>query len=62
MSRLFFAFTGQGEKGPEEMRITYVGRVRRQTAEADAQRRFQEWQRLSSPLARRRASDQVVVV
>jgi len=62
MPRLHFAFTGEADEGPLEMRVTYIGHVRRKAAEADAERRFQEWLSLSNPLARRRASDQVVVL
>lgn len=62
-STLRFAFTADGSRadGPGEMTVTYVGRVNRKTAEADARRRFEEWRSLPSPLSRRWASNQVVV-
>ncbi len=60
---LRFAFTGDGRlaKDRAAMTVTYVGRIDRKAAEADARRRFQEWLSLSNPLARRWSSDQVVV-
>jgi|GEM_PF-1633941 hypothetical protein len=61
---LRFAFTADGRlvaDGPAEMKITYLGRFNRKSAEADARRRFEEWQSLPSPLSRRWASNQVVV-
>ncbi len=59
---LRFRFTGDGPDiaGPAELRVTYVGRITRKEAEADARRRFEEWSRLSD-FSRRRACDQVVV-
>jgi len=61
--RLRFAFTDDGRPAglPAEMCVTYVGHFSRRKAEADARRRFEEWRRLSSPVARRFAADQVVV-
>ncbi|WP_245644136.1 hypothetical protein [Magnetospirillum moscoviense] len=47
--------------GPGEMNVTYLGRVNRKAAEADARRRFEEWRSLSSSLSRRWSSNQVVV-
>lgn len=47
--------------GPGEMNVTYLGRINRKTAEADARRRFEEWRSLSSSLSRRWSSNQVVV-
>lgn len=62
-TNLRFAFTADGRyvDGPAEMSVTYVGRISRKTAEADARRRFEEWRSLPSPLSRRWASNQVVV-
>ena len=59
---LRFRFTGDGRpsEGPATMSVTYVGRVNRKAAEADAKRRFEEWLRLPE-LPRRWASDQLVV-
>lgn len=60
---LRFRFTGDGRpaaQGPIAMSVTYVGRVNRKAAEADARRRFEEWLRLPE-LPRRWASDQLVV-
>lgn len=59
--RFFFTADGRHADGPAEMSVTYVGRVNRKTAEADARRRFEEWRSLPSPLSRRWASHQVVV-
>ncbi|MBR9970706.1 hypothetical protein [Magnetospirillum sulfuroxidans] len=58
-----FAFTADGRPtdGPAGMNVTYVGRINRKLAEADARRRFEEWQSLPSLLARRWSSNQVVV-
>ena len=58
-----FAFTADGRPvdGPADMNVTYVGRINRKLAEADARRRFEEWQNLPSLLARRWSSNQVVV-
>ena len=58
-----FAFTldGRTVDGPADMNVTYVGRINRKLAEADARRRFEEWLSLPSPLARRWSSNQVVV-
>lgn len=63
MSNIRFAFSTDGSPGEGlgEMTVTYVGRVNRKTAEADARRRFEEWRSLPSPLSRRWASNQVVV-
>ncbi|EME70748.1 hypothetical protein H261_06811 [Paramagnetospirillum caucaseum] len=61
---LRFGFTADGrlaEDGCAEMSVTYVGRLSRSKAEADARRRFEEWSRLASPLARLRGADQVVL-
>lgn len=60
---LRFAFSAEDAviDGPTEMSVTYVGRISRKTAEADARRRFQEWQQLGSALSRRWSKDQVVV-
>ncbi len=57
---LRFRFTGDVAEGPDELRVTYVGRITRKEAEADARRRFEEWCRRSD-FSRRRACDQVVV-
>ena len=59
---LRFRFTGDGHpsEAPAAMSVTYVGRVNRKAAEADARRRFEEWLLLPD-LPRRRASDLVVV-
>jgi len=61
-SSLRFRFTGDGRpsEGPAAMCVTYVGRVNRKAAEADARRRFEEWRRLPD-LSRRWACDQLVV-
>ncbi|HLO79180.1 MAG TPA: hypothetical protein VK196_22205 [Magnetospirillum sp.] len=59
--RFAFSTTGVVNDGPAEMSITYVGRISRKNAEADARRRFEEWCRLPSSLARRWSKDQVVV-
>lgn len=60
---LRFAFSTDGAvpDGPTEMSVTYLGRISRKHAEADARRRFEEWRRLPSPLSRRWSRDQVVV-
>ena len=61
---LRFGFTVDGrpaETGRADMSVTYLGRLNRRQAEADARRRFEEWSRLSSPLARRWGADQVVL-
>jgi hypothetical protein len=60
---LRFAFTGDGRPadGPAAMTVTYVGWIGRKAAEADARRRFEEWQSHPNALARRWAADQVVV-
>jgi hypothetical protein len=60
---LRFAFSADGchSDGPPEMSVTYLGRISRKKAEADARRRFEEWRRLPSPLSRRWSKDQVVV-
>lgn len=64
---LRFHFTGDGRpsegpaaQGATAMSVTYVGRINRKAAEADARRRFEEWLRLPE-LPRRWASDQLVV-
>lgn len=59
--RFAFSATGVVADGPAEMSVTYVGRISRKNAEADARRRFEEWCRLPSPLSRRWSKDQVVV-
>lgn len=63
LSPLRFAFSTHGliPEGPAEMSVTYIGRITRKNAEADARRRFEEWCQLPSPLSRRWAKDQVVV-
>lgn len=60
---LRFAFSTDGIilDGPVEMSVTYLGRISRKQAEADARRRFEEWLRLPSLLSRRWSRDQVVV-
>lgn len=60
---LRFAFSAAERiaDGPVEMSITYVGRISRKHAEADARRRFEEWCRQPSSLSRRWSKDQVVV-
>jgi hypothetical protein len=60
---LRFAFSADGRvaDGPAEMSITYVGRINRKNAEADARRRFEEWCRLPNALSRRWNRDQVVL-
>ncbi|ARJ67704.1 conserved protein of unknown function [Magnetospirillum sp. XM-1] len=60
---LRFGFTADGHPADEtcaEMRVTYLGRVSRRQAEADARRRFEEWSRLGT-LSRLRGADQVVL-
>ncbi|MGE5514445.1 MAG: hypothetical protein ACM31D_01355 [Bacteroidota bacterium] len=60
--RFAFAADGRLADGPAaEMSITYVGRISRKHAEADARRRFEEWCRQPNALARRWSRDQVVV-
>lgn len=60
---LRFAFTADGRfaDGSGDMTVTYVGRVNRKLAEADARRRFEEWRDTGNPIARRFARDQVVL-
>lgn len=60
---LRFAFSADGAvaDGPTEMSVTYLGRINRKRAEADARRRFEEWRSLPSVLSRRWSRDQVVV-
>lgn len=60
---LRFAFSADGRlaDGPTEMSITYVGRINRKRAEADALRRFEEWCRLPNALSRRWSKDQIVI-
>lgn len=61
---LRFGFTADGrlaDDGPAEMSVTYLGRVSRRQAEADARRRFEEWSRLGNSLSRLRGADQVVL-
>lgn len=59
---LRFAFSdGCASDGPTEMSVTYLGRISRKKAEADARRRFEEWRQLTSHLSRRWSKDQVVV-
>jgi hypothetical protein len=61
---LRFGFAADGtlaEDGRAEMSVTYLTRLSRSKAEADARRRFEEWSRLASPLARRWGADQVVL-
>lgn len=59
--RFAFSATGMVAEGPAEMSVTYVGRISRKTAEADARRRFEEWCALPNSLSRRWSKDQVVV-
>lgn len=59
-SPMRFRFTLDGGD-QAELSVTYLGRISRKDAEADARRRFQEWKALANPLARRWASDQLVV-
>jgi len=59
--RFNFCVDAHLNDGPNNMSVTYVGRVNRKSAAADAERRFQEWQRLPSVLAKRWSQDQVVV-
>lgn len=63
LSPLRFAFSldAIASDGPTQMSVTYLGRINRKQAEADARRRFEEWRRLPSPLSRRWSQDQVVV-
>lgn len=61
---LRFGFTADGipaDESSADMRVTYLGGVSRRQAEADARRRFEEWSRMGSSLARLRAADQVVL-
>ncbi|MBI5164980.1 MAG: hypothetical protein HY985_13895 [Magnetospirillum sp.] len=60
---LRFAFTAEGHPadGAAAMTVTYVGRISRRQAEADARRRFEEWSTLANPLVRRWSATQVVV-
>jgi hypothetical protein len=62
---LRFDFTSDGRPARDphqgDMSVTYVGRISRRQAEADARRRFEEWAQLTHPLARRRARDQLVL-
>ena len=62
-SSLRFCFTTDGRAAHErgDMTVTYVGRVNRKLAEADARRRFEEWQSIGNPLMRKFSRDQVVV-
>lgn len=59
--RFEFAVNDGPAEGLAEMTVTYVGRVSRKAAEADARRRFEEWCRTPSTLSRRRSKDQVVL-
>lgn len=59
--RFDFACDGGPAEGQPEMSVTYLGRVSRKAAEADARRRFEEWRRMGSALARQWSRDQVVV-
>ncbi|MGE5506364.1 MAG: hypothetical protein ACM31L_18220 [Actinomycetota bacterium] len=61
MIRFEFTLDGRPAECDGDMRVTYVGRVSRKHAEADARRRFEEWSRMGNPVARRFARDQVVV-
>lgn len=48
--------------GPADMSITYVGRrIDRRSAEADARRRFEEWQRQASQFSRHLSRTQVII-
>ncbi|MBI3444803.1 MAG: hypothetical protein HY055_05475 [Magnetospirillum sp.] len=61
---LRFGFAADGtptETGRADMSVTYLGRVSRRQAEADARRRFEEWSRLGNSLSRLRGADQVVL-
>lgn len=62
-SSLRFRFTVDGHAAQDsgDMTVTYVGRVNRKLAEADARRRFEEWRDTGNPLARRFTRDQVVL-
>jgi hypothetical protein len=59
--RFVFSADGIVLDGPAEMSVTYLGRISRKRAEADARRRFEEWRSLPSLLSRRWSRDQVVV-
>lgn len=59
--RFAFSLDGAAVDGPADMSVTYVGRINRKLAEADARRRFEEWLHAPSTLARRWSSHQVVV-
>lgn len=59
--RFAFSADGYAVDGPTEMSVTYLGRISRKNAEADARRRFEEWRSLPSHLSRRWSKDQVVV-
>jgi hypothetical protein len=61
MLRFEFTLDGRPADGDGDMRVTYVGRVSRKQAEADARRRFEEWCGMANQVARRFARDQVVL-
>ncbi len=61
---LRFAFLQDGrlaDHQPPDMSVTYIGRISRKQAEADARRRFEEWRSQPNALARRWSSDQIVL-
>ncbi len=59
-----FAFDADGAltDGHGDMVVTYRGLISPIQAQDDAQRRFKQWQSLSSNLSRVRSADQLVVV
>ncbi|MGE5546057.1 MAG: hypothetical protein ACM33T_04100 [Solirubrobacterales bacterium] len=59
--RFFFTLDGRTGEGAGDMSVTYVGRVNRKLAEADARRRFEEWRQTGNPLHRKFSRDQIVV-
>lgn len=59
--RFSFMIDGRAAEGAGDMTVTYLGRVNRKLAEADARRRFEEWRDTANAMARRFARDQVVV-
>ncbi|OAN50510.1 hypothetical protein A6A04_18110 [Paramagnetospirillum marisnigri] len=60
--RFGFALDGSPvDSDSAEMRVTYLGRFSRKSAEADARRRFEEWRSLCNPVTRRWSADQVVL-
>lgn len=59
--RFRFALDGRTTDDAAEMTVTYVGRINRKQAEADARRRFEEWRCLGNPLRRKFTREQVVL-